>query len=1297
MKRSAIVPAIAMAMAFIGQQTAPALAARRLRRGLLAILAVVIAHSILNPAYATTCVPAHVSADAERYYEMNKNRADRRYGKNWFRVMVAFGDRSASDWPRTGDAPPYTAAEARTSQGVWHGWKPFADALQCLEDGEDFPISVRNTACDLAAAIAEAKASYQYQFDNNLARVGLWWRVLRRLGATAGLTAPNSFNQAPVTSAELEAVRSSTGYSGWDVIITAVKCIEAEEASPTSVLEGKIENFAERYSLRKSNNMMGLGGCDRWYRVLNRLRKDEGAVHWCYYSSGNSRAQVTGYISDREIANWKKGLSPNEKETLTEAQDVLEDSPWPTVPSNVKIYPAPTASTGYFGWDLPLPPADSDMPQVCKAKIEKVRKEIRDSNWHIDTMRKYSLELHYGRTEYWIKSTERCAEMSRGGNCQGFTFKQPYVAPRNLVRQISDTSHRYHGPGAEEPGTWGWSSLPPARPSIRSLSHITGGDSDLWRGLHSRSYYHVSMVGGIPCSGEGSQVAANSRYRIGPGNPKGRSQFIVHRTTGALKQDGTPHTIPRWQFMSGGTDMEEPDNWQWWEDPNYVAPGSRTSCDLAAAIAEAKASYQYQFDNNLARVGLWWRVLLRLGATAGLTAPNSFDQAPVTSAELEAVRSSTGYSGWDVIITAVKCLEAENAPKPQGTVTIHDATVAEGRSAMFRMDYDFPNATNPTRRVCVTGLIEQVGGTATGDDYTLRDRYWREGINARICGTGTYWGGIQGTTDGHDDGGETAEFTFTVTGVTAWSGGSGRPHGMNVVVTNGTVTITNDGALPKEWLARFGRTAAEQAVEGIAGRVAAPRTAGVRGTIAGQALNFDPRSGSGTGPGSQSPEARSGVARAFGASAGGPGAVAIGGDVHGPEWGPGRAFGFGAREPQPRSYTMTAREALLGSSFTATGETDGSGGSLAVWGRAAQSSFDGGGGTFSLDGEVTTAMLGADYARGGWLVGMALLQSDGEGDFAGSGGDYELEASLTSAVPYAALQASERLRLWGAAGHGTGEVTLKPEPGGSMQSDIAWTMAAAGLRGDVIAPPKEGSGPALAVISDAFRARTSSDRTRDLVATDADVTRLRLGLEASYRMTLDGGGSVTPKLEVGARHDGGDAETGFGVELGGGLAWMDPRIGLSLDLSGRTLIAHGSDDLDDRGFAASLAWDPDPATQRGPSLTLTQDWGGQARGGLDALFRNDPLSDRTGSGEPTARWQAEAAWGFPVFSGRFTGSPHVGLGLATGARDYSLGWRLTPAANANAPDLSFGVKATRRESDTAAPEHVVGFEAVARW
>ncbi len=189
---------------------------------------------------------------------------------------------------------------------------------------------------------------------------------------------------------------------------------------------------------------------------------------------------------------------------------------------------------------------------------------------------------------------------------------------------------------------------------------------------------------------------------------------------------------------------------------------------------------------------------------------------------------------------------------------------------------------------------------------------------------------------------------------------------------------------------------------------------------------------------------------------------------------------------------------------------------------------------------------------------------------------------------------------------------------------------------------------------------------------------------------------MTPKLEVGARSDGGDAETGFGVEFGGGVAWADPTLGLTLDLSGRTLITHGDDDLEDRGFAGTLAFDPGPATGRGPSLSLRHELGARAAGGLDALFASEPLGTRTGDNDATGRWAAEVAYGFPAFEGRFTGSPHAGLGLTTGARDYSFSWRLM-TEGAGAPDLSFDFKATRRESNAAEPEHSVGVELEVIW
>ena len=636
----------------------------------------------------------------------------------------------------------------------------------------------------------------------------------------------------------------------------------------------------------------------------------------------------------------------------------------------------------------------------------------------------------------------------------------------------------------------------------------------------------------------------------------------------------------------------------------------------------------------------------------------------------------------------------------------------------FPSKADFPELYRTTRL-----KLRTIEGTAwDGVDYVGIPAYFgiTEACNfhTTLAPNGKHGCRIDEVTildDSHDDGGETFQVEV------GFADSEPAPlRGLGAA--RGTITIENSDPLPAAYLARFGRTVAEQALDGIAGRMSASRAPGMQGTVAGQSLSFDPAAtgqpATGATPGSsgtvpadrEAALAMANIARGLGADASAPGSAPVG---------PGSsAAAFGERfgTPSLQSRSMTARDALLGSSFSLTAQKDGAGGSLAFWGRASQASFDGaerGDGTdIRLDGTVTTGMLGADYARGKWLVGLALTQSSSEGSYAAIGGDPcpdtdgelcdgavragdgDVEASLTAAIPYAALQVSERLKLWGAAGYGTGEVTLKTMEE-SYKADTSWTMAAAGVRGDLLQAPEEGSGPALALTSDALWARTSSDRTRDLAATDSDATRLRLGLEGSYRMALDGEASLTPKLEIGARHDGGDAETGFGVEIGGGVQWVDPSLGLSLDVSGRTLLAHENDDLKDRGLSASLAFDPAPATGRGPSLSLRQEFGGQANGGLDALFAPAPLEDRTGS-EATSRWAMEAAWGFPAFGGRFTGSPHVGLGLSTGSRDYSIGWRLAPEA-ATAPDLSFGLKATRRESDTQAAEHTVGFEITARW
>ncbi len=565
-------------------------------------------------------------------------------------------------------------------------------------------------------------------------------------------------------------------------------------------------------------------------------------------------------------------------------------------------------------------------------------------------------------------------------------------------------------------------------------------------------------------------------------------------------------------------------------------------------------------------------------------------------------------------------------------------------------------------------------GTATWQDYGYLDPppygseiFCNGSINSRTGERGC-WADVVIFSDSHDEGDET--FTLVVEGsdrmsptTRAWLG-----------VAEATVTIRNDGPMPAAWLARFGRTVAEQALDGIAGRMAAPRTPGMQGTLVGQALDFGAPSDAGSTQGDPAAPTLSDVAQAFGGHPVGPGS--------------------GLGEPPAQSRTLTARDALVASRFSLTGEEDGGGGSFAFWGRAAQARFDGREGTLSLDGEVTTAMLGADYARDQWLIGLALTQSTGEGGYrdtdAMRAGDGKVEASLTAAVPYALLEASQRLRIWTALGYGTGDVTLRTGMGERLEAGTDWQMAALGLRGDVFA--RAGGGPGLALTSDALWTRTQSAAVQGLASSDSSVTRLRLGLEGNWAVSLSGLGTLTPKLEMGLRHDGGDAETGFGVELGGGIAWLAPAYGLSLSLEGRTLVAHETD-LEDSGVSVALSFDPDPASARGPSVSLRQSVGGSATGGVAALFGSQALVRRAGTGEMGGLLSAEASWGFATFGGRFTGSPHVSYALSDVTRDYTLGWRLEPVASA----VSFGVAASQRERDGAATEHVVGLEVRSGW
>ncbi|MYI69677.1 MAG: hypothetical protein F4103_13360 [Boseongicola sp. SB0673_bin_14] len=368
---------------------------------------------------------------------------------------------------------------------------------------------------------------------------------------------------------------------------------------------------------------------------------------------------------------------------------------------------------------------------------------------------------------------------------------------------------------------------------------------------------------------------------------------------------------------------------------------------------------------------------------------------------------------------------------------------------------------------------------------------------------------------------------------------------------------------------------------------------------------------------------------------------------------------------------MTADEALLGTSFDLVRETGG-GLSLGLWGRAARSGFSGREGALSLDGEATTAMLGTDWTRRDALFGLVLFRSRGEGGYAGPQGGGSVEARLSGLVPWAGRRKDGAPTLWGAAGTGRGELAVTPEGQDPIVAGLGWSMAAAGAEGAPVTVDALG-GAEVGWRADALWTRTASDAAEgpggNLAAASGTASRLRLGLEASWERTLASGATLTPRLEAGLRHDGGDAETGFGLEAGGGVRLDDPARGLSVSLDARALALHEDGDLRDWGVAVTLEWDPRPGTLLGPSVLATRGWGGASSGGVAALLDPEALpGTRDAADGGAGSLGIEMAWGTDLSSRRH-GMVGSAYGRVSGSRDpeaFRLGWRIGPDAGHDA-------------------------------
>ena len=439
-------------------------------------------------------------------------------------------------------------------------------------------------------------------------------------------------------------------------------------------------------------------------------------------------------------------------------------------------------------------------------------------------------------------------------------------------------------------------------------------------------------------------------------------------------------------------------------------------------------------------------------------------------------------------------------------------------------------------------------------------------------------------------------------------------------------TIRHADPMPQVWLARFGRSATDHIVDALRTRFDdAEYATGHDATLGGAQAGW--RSGAGQ---------------------------TMWPDAH-PE-----QTGYG----QERSVL---RDILSGSSFRSSWGDQKSHRRLTAWGRAAATSFSGDDAGMAVDGDAMSLILGADAAWSRWLAGAALAHTSGSGsDRTASGGT--LTGSVTAVHPYLRMRATDQLSAWATLGWGTGDLELETDSGAAWKTPASMRMAAGGLRGVLL---RRGSGLELAGRLDARATRMTSETT------NGDASRLRMLLEGSRPFALSARRTLTPTVEVGLRRDGGDAETGAGVEVGGSLRFMDPRLGLTVNTSGHRLAAHADGDYGEWGTRASVRLDPG-TSGRGLSLTLAPAWGAESSGDAERLWSMaDPrgLHGHRFGPDVGMRLTGSVAYGLDAFGGRGAMAPYAAASTTVFGRDWRAGVRWTLGAATR-----FGFEATRSES-----------------
>ena len=529
-------------------------------------------------------------------------------------------------------------------------------------------------------------------------------------------------------------------------------------------------------------------------------------------------------------------------------------------------------------------------------------------------------------------------------------------------------------------------------------------------------------------------------------------------------------------------------------------------------------------------------------------------------------------------------------------LAISGSTVTEGDADTTTALLFTVTKSGPTSRVATVSYRDTGGGTATsGTDYTAV----RAGTLTFAADetTQTIRVMVQGDNEYEED--ETVEIELRNPSNATIAAGKSKATG----------TITDDDPLPqvaKDWLARFGRGAANHTLDAIARRMNDAAAVGESSlTLAGRQMSLAPA----------------------------PAAVHLAPGVE--PWEDGVAT------------VLTLEQLANGSGFDL--ERSFAEGYLNVWGAGAYSQFEmTPRGTYMMDGSLMSAILGVDHEGANHVVGVAVAYHGGSGTFSGLGSfdaSGDLGTNLFSLHPYVRVTVDDMFHIGGSIGFGTGDLRIEQTGGEVVELGVGMPiMAAADVRVDLSLTEAW----IVAIQADGNIVQIATAETDDMPAVEADSSRLRLGLENSFAFLLGEGVSLAPVLEAGVRYDAGDAETGIGFDLGGALRFDAAAAGLMVEARGQASLANlPEEDADDADEAPALRnwsvggvirWRP-LGSVMGPQVSVAPSWSGTG------IIGAAGLNAEVGYGLAVFGNGVLTPYGAVEFAGNVPGVYHVGARL----------------------------------------------------